>query len=88
MLEQELAAGNHTANETAELQEKIDKIDSHQERMVERLAELRERLDARHEKWQSVRDEVSDRRHGDDGEDDEDESDDDESESETSTPPA
>ncbi|MHB1262653.1 MAG: hypothetical protein ACYC2H_13180, partial [Thermoplasmatota archaeon] len=85
-----------------ELQEKIEKIDSHQERMAERLADLRERLDARHEKWQSVRDEVADRRHGDDGDDDEseDESDDDssesesesesgsESESETASPPA
>lgn len=80
-LEQELAAGNHSANETAELQEKIEKIDSHQERMAERLADLRERLEARHEKWQSVREAVADHRHGDDDEDDDESDDGSESES-------
>ena len=82
-LEQELEAGNLSANETAELQEKIEKIDSHQERMAERLEALRERLAALHEKWQSARDEVADRRHGSHDDDEEEESEDDDSGSES-----
>jgi chromosome segregation ATPase len=68
-LEQQVASGNLSANETAESQEKIEKIDSHQERMVELLHKLQERLAALHEKWQSVRDHVAEKRHGDDSDD-------------------
>lgn len=79
-LEQQLADGNLSANETAAIQEKIEKIDSHQERMVERLQHLQDRMDALHAKWQSVRDHVAAKRHG--GDDSEDES---ESESESAS---
>jgi chromosome segregation ATPase len=87
LLEQKLESGNFTGNETAEsIQQKIDQIDSHQEKMVERLQELRERLEARHAKWQSVRDEVEEHRHGADDEDDgDDEDDSEESASESSS---
>lgn len=71
-LEDKLAAGNFTGNQTAEsLQEAIDRIEEHQERAIERLQHLKERLAALHEKWQNVRDHVADRRgHGGDDEDD------------------
>lgn len=75
-LEQVLESGNFTGNQTAEsVQAAIDKIDAHQERLGEKLEGLKARLDALHEKWQSVRDHVKDRRHGEDdeGEDGEDE---------------
>lgn len=74
VLEQEIASGNLSANETAEIQEKIEKIDSHQERMVERLQHLQDRLDALQAKWQSVRDHVAAKRHGSDDSGDADES--------------
>jgi chromosome segregation ATPase len=86
-LEQKLASGNFTGNETAaSIQEKIDKIEAHQERMMERLEHLRERLEALHEKWQSVRDHVAERRHG--GEDDEDDLDGESSSASSSSPSA
>ena len=77
-LEQQIEDGNLSANETARLQAKIDKIDSHQERMVERLEALKDRLEARHAKWHAVIDDADDA-----DEDDEDDEDDDESESES-----
>lgn len=72
-LEGILESGNFTGNQTAgSVQEAIEKIDAHQERLAEKLEKLQARLDALHEKWQSVRDHVKDRRQGegDDGEDD------------------
>ena len=74
-LEQKIASGNLTANETAKAQEAIAKIDQHQERLAEKLEKLKDRLEALHAKWQSVRDHVADRRHQED-EDGEDEDED------------
>ncbi|MEA3135786.1 MAG: hypothetical protein QOJ26_719 [Thermoplasmata archaeon] len=86
LLEQKLESGNFTGNETAaSIQDKIDQIDAHQTKMVERLQELRERLDARHEKWQSVRDEVQDHRHGADDESEGEDADESESASDSSS---
>src|SRR5687767_8067038 len=64
-LEQELAGGNLTANETAELEARIAQIDSHQERMAERLEALKDRLEARHARWHAVIDDAGE----DDGDD-------------------
>lgn len=73
-LEQKVASGNLTANETAKAEAAIAKIDDHQERLAEKLEKLKARLAALHEKWQSVRDHVADRRqHEDDEEEDDDE---------------
>lgn len=86
-LEQELEDGNLSANETARIEAKIAKIDSHQDRMAERLEALKERLEARHAKWHAVID-AADADEDDDEEDDESESSSEsesESESETST---
>ncbi|HUR25603.1 MAG TPA: hypothetical protein VM327_06285 [Candidatus Thermoplasmatota archaeon] len=89
-LEQKLESGNLTDNETAAIQEKIEKIDSHQERMAERLQDLTERLEHRQAKWQAVRDEVADHRHGhddaDESKEDGDDADSSESESESEDP--
>jgi hypothetical protein len=74
-LEHQLEDGNLSANETAAIQQRIEKIDSHQDRMAEKLQDLRDRLEARHAKWQSVRDAVAD--HEDDDEDDDGAEDDD-----------
>ena len=83
-LEEKLASGNFTGNQTAEsVQAAIEKIDAAQERLAEKLEALKARLDALHEKWQTVRDHVKERRHGDDDEDDEE--DDDESSSGSSS---
>jgi hypothetical protein len=70
-LEDRLEDGNLSANQTAAIQERIEKIDAAQERLAEKLDQLKARLDALHEKWQSVRDEVKERRHGEDDQDDE-----------------
>lgn len=76
-LEAKLASGNFTGNQTAEsVQAAIEKIDAAQERLAAKLEALKARLDALHGKWQSVRDEVQDRRHGDDDEDEEEDEDD------------
>ena len=73
-LKDRLAAGNLSANETAALQEKIDKIDEHQDAMIDRLHQLQDRLAALHEKWHSAREqEIKD--HRDDDEESDDESD-------------
>lgn len=72
-LEEKLASGNLTGNQTAEsVQAAIDKIDAAQERLAEKLDKLKARLAALHEKWQSVRDEVKERRRGDAQDDDQD----------------
>lgn len=64
-LEAKLASGNYTGNESAEsIQAAIEKIDAHQERLAEKLADLKARLAALHEKWQTVRDHVAASRHG------------------------
>lgn len=63
-LEDRLAAGNLSANETEHLEARLAKIEGHQDRMVDRLADKQERLEALHARWHSVRDEVADRRHG------------------------
>jgi len=68
-LEQKVASGNLTANETAKAEAAIAKIDDHQERLAERLEKLKDRLEALHARWQSVRDHVSDRRQHEDDED-------------------
>lgn len=91
MLEQKLAAGNFSDNETAEsIQAQIDKIEEHQERIMERLAHLKERLETLHDKWKAVREHVEERRHGahdedDEGEDDEDVDDEEQTTSSTSS---
>lgn len=76
-LEQKLASGNLTANETERAEAAIAKIDGHQDRLAEKLEKLKARLDALHAKWQSVRDHVADRRQheGDDEDKDDDEDD-------------
>jgi hypothetical protein len=71
-LEQKIASGNLTANETEKAEAAIAKIDGHQERLAEKLEKLKARLGLLHDRWQSVRDHVADRRqHEDDEEEDE-----------------
>lgn len=84
-LEDRLESGNLSANETARVEAQIEKIDSHQERMAERLQHLQERLEALMGKWQSARDHVAEHRHGDDEDEEEDDEAESESESQTST---
>jgi chromosome segregation ATPase len=89
VLQAELDSGNFTGNDTAEsVQAEIDQIQEHQDQMVDRVLHLRERLEALHEKWQSVREHVADVRHkgeADDGDLPDDGSDSDESLSESAT---
>ena len=79
LLEDRLAAGNLSANETAAIQQRLDKIEEHQDRMVEKLQDLRARLAALHDRWHAAREH---KEHGDDEDDDSDES---ESESSSSS---
>lgn len=94
-LEQQLAAGNFTGNETAaSIEAALATIEDAQERLVERLDALALRLSALHEKWQAVRDHVEERRHGgdddleDEADEDDDEAEHDDSSSSSSSPPA
>lgn len=78
-LEDKLAAGNFTGNETAEsIEKRLERIDAKQERLADRLEALKERMGKLHDKWAAVREHVADerRKHH-----DEDESEDSESES-------
>jgi len=55
--------GNLTGNQSAELQHRIDKISSEQEKVVAHLEKLRARLKALDDKWETVREHVAERRH-------------------------
>jgi uncharacterized coiled-coil protein SlyX len=68
LLEDRLASGNLTGNESAAIQQRIDKIEDHQDKMVEKLQDLRARLADLQGKWQTVRHDLDERRHR--GEDD------------------
>ena len=61
-LEARLAAGNVSANETERIEKRLERIDEKQERLEERLERLRERLAKLHDKWDAVREHVSERR--------------------------
>ncbi|MEK6975127.1 MAG: hypothetical protein AABY18_02145 [Candidatus Thermoplasmatota archaeon] len=82
-LEDRLAAGNLSANETERIEHRLEKIDAKQERLEHRLEALKERLAKLHEKWQAVREHVEERRRGHD--DDEHEDDDEHSSSSSSS---
>ena len=55
LLEDRLAEGNLTANETAAIQERLDHIEEKQDQMVDKLQRLRERLAELREKWHSAK---------------------------------
>lgn len=61
-LEAKLAAGNASANETAAIEKRLERIDAKQERLADRLERLRERLAGLHERWDAVREHVAERR--------------------------
>lgn len=71
-LQAKLAAGNLTANQTAAIEKRLERIDAKQDRLEERLAKLKERLGKLHDKWAAVREHVADerRRHHEEDEDD------------------
>lgn len=85
-LQDRIDDGNLTSNETAELQDRIAHIDDLQDRLADKLGDLRERLEARHERWSSVRKYIAERDGDDDGDDEDD--DEDEGSSSTSSAPA
>jgi len=89
-LQAKLAGGNLTANETAAIQHRLDRIDAKQERLAGRLERLEERLARLHEKWAAVREHVMDerKRHHEDDEDDHESASESASESATSSSPA
>jgi DNA repair exonuclease SbcCD ATPase subunit len=68
LLEDRLAGGNLTGNESAAIQKRIDHIEEEQDRMVDKLQDFRARLAGLQDKWQTVRHDLSERRHH--GEDD------------------
>jgi hypothetical protein len=64
LLEQELNdSSNLTANETADLQARIDKIQDHEVKVVAELQALRAELKALDGKWATVREHILERRH-------------------------
>jgi hypothetical protein len=64
LLEQELNdSSNLTGNQTAALQQRIDKIQAHEEKVVAELQKLRDHLKVLDDKWESVREHVAERRH-------------------------
>ena len=64
ILEHQLnGSSNLTANQTAELQHRIDKIQAHEEKVAAELQKLRDHLKALDDKWQSVREHIAERRH-------------------------
>lgn len=56
-------SSNLTGNQSAELQHRIDKISSEQEKVVAHLEKLRARLKSLDDKWETVREHVAERRH-------------------------
>src|SRR5207247_755598 len=62
-LQDQIDSGNLTANQTAAAEKRIQKIDAEQNKTIEQLKHLRERLEGLHAKWESVRESVAERRH-------------------------
>lgn len=55
-LQDRLESGNLSANETASVQQRLERIEAHQERVAAKLEAMRERVAALHERWHTVRD--------------------------------
>jgi chromosome segregation ATPase len=67
-VEQKLASGNLTANQTSELQNRLGHLKDRHDRLIEKIAAEKAKLQALHDKWAEVRDHLRDRKEK--GEDD------------------
>jgi hypothetical protein len=67
-VEAKLAGGNLTGNQTAALEHRLDKLNERHDRLIEKIADEKAKLQRLHDKWAEVADHLRDRKEK--GEDD------------------